>query len=260
MRTDIKVQSKRSCMFCEGNASTKEDVWPVWLQKRFRSDEARVFAERQGSPVGSWKSGNAALQVRRVCGACNNGWMSRLENEVKPLVESILNDQLTTITPWAQSTIAVWAMKTAMVLEAVSSEEAWFYMKEDRRRLHSNRTMPARTSVSVAKCVAQLDIYSAAKNHWTTSQTGEVRAHVTTMAFGSLAIQVVTIRTPISIPQNVRVTYDVSDGPWDTTLVEVWPVKHEPLAWPPKHGLQSEIGLEALTERLNPASLGSAKS
>jgi hypothetical protein len=238
-------------MFCEGNASTKEDVWPVWLQKRFRSDEARVFAERQSAPLGSWKSRNAALQVRRLCEDCNNGWMSRLENEAKPLVESILNDQLRTITSSAQSTIAVWAMKTAMVLEAVGSEDAWFYVQEDRRRLRSERMMPTRTSVSVAKCVAQLDIYSAAKNHWTSAQAGEVRAYVTTMAFGSLAIQVVTIRTPSSIPSNVRVTYDVSNGPWDATLIEVWPVKQESLAWPAKNGLQGESGLEALSERLN---------
>lgn len=235
-------------------------VWPVWLQKRFRSDAARVFAERQGVPPGSWKSRNAALQVRRVCGDCNNGWMSRLENEAKPLVESILNEQLRTITSSSQSTIAVWAMKTAMILEAVSSEEAWFYVQEDRRRLRSERTMPARTSVSVAKCVAQSDIYSAVKNHWTSTQAGDVRAHVTTVAFGSLAIQVVTIRTPNAIPSNVSVSYDVSDGPWDTTLVEVWPVKQDSPAWPPKHGLQSEVGLEALTDRLNPASLGSGKS
>jgi hypothetical protein len=235
----------------------RRTVWPVWLQKRFRSKTGRVFAERQGVSLGTWKSGDEILQVRRVCGACNNGWMSRLENQAKPVFESILDDQLRTITSSAQSTIAVWAMKTAMVLEGVGSEEAWFYVQEDRQRLCSERTIPAQTAVFLAKCVGQSDIYSAAKNYWTSVQAGEVRGHVTTIAFGCLAIQVVTIRTPNSISLNARVTYDVSDGPWDTTLIEVWPVRQESLAWPPKYGLQSETGLEALTERLNPTGLGS---
>jgi hypothetical protein len=246
-------------MFCERSASSKEDVWPVWLQKPFRSDKARIIAERQGDLLRSWKS-RTAFQVKRVCQTCNNGWMSQLENEVKPLFEAILRGALTNITIQAQSTIAVWAMKTAMVLEACCSEKTWFYTKENRQRLGSNREMPARTSVFMAKCVAQSDIYSATKNHWTSEYAGAVRAHVTTMAFGPVAIQVVTIRTPVSLPEEIRVTYDMSDGPWGTTLVEVWPVKREPLAWPPKHGLQGDIGLKALTERLNPASLESSGS
>ncbi len=159
------MRSKRSCMFCSGKASTKEDVWPNWLRSRFRSEAARIFAEREGVHLGSWRPGNAGLQVKRVCRACNNGWMSRLETEAKPLVESFLDEQRTSIPPPAQSTIAVWAIKTAMVLEAVNPEETWFYLGDERHCLGSERGIPARTSVFVAKCVAQLDIYSAATDH-----------------------------------------------------------------------------------------------
>lgn len=251
----IVVPKSRSCMFCSGNASTREDVWPTWLRKRFQSDDARVFAERRGASLGSWRPGNTGLRVKRVCALCNNGWMSGLENDAKPLVESILDDRLTCISPGAQSTLAIWSMKTAMVHEGVDSQDTWFYSQDERERLRTARMLPERTAVFIAKCVAQPHIYSAAKNHRTPARDGDIRAHVTTVAFGPVAFQVVTIRVPSVVPANVNVTYDVSAGPWETTLVQMWPVAQQSLAWPPKHGLEGDDGLYALTERLNPASL-----
>ena len=73
------------------------------------------------------------------------------------------------------------------------------------------------------------------------------------MAFGSLALQVVTIRTPAAIPANVAVTYDIREGPWDQILVQVWPISQDTRVWPPSHGLAGALGLEALTVRLSPA-------
>ncbi len=43
----------RAYLFCSGKPSTKEDAWPQWLMKRFKSGgHARVFAERRERPVG----------------------------------------------------------------------------------------------------------------------------------------------------------------------------------------------------------------
>lgn len=71
------------------------------------------------------------------------------------------------------------------------------------------------------------------------------------MAFGSLAFQIVSIKTPTTIPENMSLTYDVTEGPWDQTLLQIWPIIQESSGWPVGYGLNSELGLEALTERLN---------
>lgn len=243
----------RTCMFCSGKVSSREDAWPKWLMKRFPySDIARIYAECGQHNLGNWRTVKPKLIVKRLCSDCNNNWMSRLENEAKPIIESILDDNTKTLDVSAQSTLALWAVKTAMVLETIDSNRPWFYSDNERRLMYSAQTIPQRTSVWIAKCIDHPNVYSAAKDHRTEQGNNGVHAFVITMAFGTLAFQVVSIKTPAEIPSNIAVTYDVSDGPWGQTLTQVWPVSRN-LLWPPHYGLAGELGLEALTERLNPA-------
>lgn len=239
----------RTCLFCNNDAETKEDAWPLWLMKPFSvTNAARMFAERR-SEVSDWPVKKPKLPIRCACGSCNNGWMSGLENQAKPIIESILDGKTNELDVAAQEILAVWAVKTAMVLEAVNPE--WrFYSVEERHRLRTARSLPARTEVFLAKCVNQPDIYSAAKDHRTGSGNEGARAFAVTMAFGSLAFQIVTVRTPPGVPEYVRATYEVSDGPWDQVLIQVWPTSTEKRIWAAKMGLDSDAGLNALTERL----------
>lgn len=233
--------------------STVEDVWPLWLMTRFPgSDTARTYGEVGKRSLGDWPTVNPRLRVKRLCRNCNNGWMSRLENVAKPLFNSILEEQLVVIDPSDQFTFSCWAVKTAMVLETIDSNRTWFYDETERRLMCQTQAIPQRTSVWIAKCVDHPNIYSVAKDLKTSPNDAAVCAFVTTMGFGSIALQVVSLKVPATILPKAKVTYDVSDGPWDQTLVQVWPASRNPLPWPPKYGLRDELGLEALTERLNP--------
>jgi hypothetical protein len=244
----------RMCMFCSEKASTMEDAWPLWLMKRFPgSSTARIDAERGGRNLGNWSTVKPKLPVKWLCPSCNNGWMSRLEDEAKPVFESVLDDKLKDLDASAQSTLARWAVKTAMVLEAVDSNRYWFYSEDERQLMRVELALPPRTSVWIAKCVDQPNVYTAAKDLRTTPGDDGVHAFATTMAFGTLALQVVSIRTPAAIPENIAVTYDVREGPWHQTLVQVWPTSQNSQRWPPCYGLAGELGLDALTERLSPA-------
>ena len=244
----------RMCMFCLNKASTCEDAWPLWLMKHFpTSSTAHMNAEIGGWKLDSWSPAKPSLRVKRLCPSCNNGWMSRLESETKPVLESILDDQLKDLDTSAQLTLARWAVKTAMVLEATDSNRCWFYSEDDRQLMRKALDLPQRTSVWIAKCVNQPNIYSAAKHLRTTPGDDGVHMYATTMAFGSLALQVESIRTPSAVPENVAVTYDVREGDWDQTLVQVWPASQNSRAWPPYCGLDGDWGLDALTNRVSPA-------
>lgn len=253
----------RTCMFCDEKADTGEHVWPRWLVERSlverspSSDIACTYLERVDRDVEGWHTPKPTLVVKQVCSACNNGWMSRLENEAKFVLESILDGRLRILDASAQLTLAQWAVKTAMVLESLDCSRPWFYSKNERRLMRGSRTMPERTSVWLTQCINHQHVYSVKKDLRTTLGDGGLRAIATTMAFGSLAFQVVTIKTPPEIPRHVPVSYEVSDGPWDRTLVQVWPVSDCPLAWPPYYGLNGDLGLETLTERLSAARWGS---
>ncbi len=245
-------------MFCQEQASSKEDIWPQWLTKRFPlSDASFMEAERGGQKLGTWKNKSTKLlPARCVCGTCNNGWMSKLEVEMKPIVESIQDKQLRVLDASSQAIISVWAVKTAMALEALYPERIYFYSEDERKNLRAISTIPTRTSIWIASCVNQPNIYSAGKDLWTGQVGNEAKAYVTTMAFGSLAIQVTSIRVLANLPQEVQITYDSREGPWGKTLVQVWPIIRQSQQWPPHYGLDGEYGLKALTERLSPVTNG----
>lgn len=243
----------RTCIFCHKNASTIEDAWPQWLMKRFpASSNSLMDAERGGQKLGSWHMAKPGLPVKWLCATCNHGWMSSLENEAKPVLESILDDKLKDIGASNQSTLALWAVKTAMVLACINPRRTWFYSDDERQLMRATQSPPPRTSVWIAKCINQPNIYSAAKDLRTTPDDGGICAYLTTMAFGSLAFQIVSLKTPATIPENITLTYDVTEGPWDQTLLQVWPTTQESMRWPPHYGLNSEFGLDALTNRLSP--------
>jgi hypothetical protein len=241
----------RVCLFCTAKVNSKEDAWPLWLVERFPSTgRARMFTERRGGQLSDWAMNKPKLPVKWVCKLCNNGWMSRMESKTKSIMESILDDKVNEMDSSGQSTLGVWAVKTAMVLEALDLDRERFYSAAEREQMRKSQSVPHHTSVWIAKCVSHKHIYSAAKN---LSTTDGVRAFAVTMAFDFLAFQVVTVKKPNGIPTHVDVTYEVSDGPWDEILVPVWPVSKIPRKWPAAKGLNGDVGLNALTERLSPA-------
>ena len=80
----------------------------------------------------------------------------------------------------------------------------------------------------------------------------QVRAYVTTMAFGPLAIQVLSGKLPSSIPQSTTITGDLRPGPWDQVTIQIWPIQSERDAWPASMGLSGELGLDTFSERWSP--------
>ena len=61
--------------------------------------------------------------VRDVCGACNHGWMSRLELAAQRVLTPFILGESGTIGPDDQGLVAAWVQKTALVAMLVSPEE-----------------------------------------------------------------------------------------------------------------------------------------
>lgn len=247
----------RFCIFCAEPASSKEDAWPLWLLRQVGTNRAaRIDAERGAQPPRIWRVVGTGLTVRFVCAQCNNGWMSKLENRVKPIVLRLLDNAGTKLTVQEQTALAAWSVKNAMVFEALRIEPPWFFSTGERSAFRESLSPPARTNVWIAKCVEQAGVYSWA---WNLSGTVEgsssrMEAYVTTMGFGALAIQVLGGKLPESIPLATTVTVEQALGPWDDAIVRVRPGPQQVIKWPPPIGLRGELGLEPLGERWGPHS------
>lgn len=70
---------------------------------------SRGFLHRPGDPH--------AQRLKVVCKACNNGWMSRLQERTKPILVPLLKGEWAPLTKQDQKTLAAWATMFTMVLE-----------------------------------------------------------------------------------------------------------------------------------------------
>ncbi len=242
----------RLCMFCQGRAHTKEHAFPEWLIKLIdQPGMYEVQAERGKTELEGWMQVRPELTVKWVCGPCNNGWMSALEGRTRPLVESMFNPAPMQLSVGEQGALGVWGVKTAMVFEALRSDREWFYTQDERDLVRRELRLPPRTAVWLASAAAVNGAYCAAADASESFQEdpAAVRAYITTMAFGSLAFQVVTLRVPPYVPSHVAVTADVQAGRWSECTRQVWPPAAERIQWPPSMALNGESGVDALAQR-----------
>ena len=84
----------RACGFCGGQDVSKEHLWPEWILKivrQTRGGERKRFTvehERHGKTA-RFRSAKLETKVGMPCEMCNKGWMSELENSVRPFPQVV---------------------------------------------------------------------------------------------------------------------------------------------------------------------------
>jgi hypothetical protein len=205
-----------------------------------------VQVERYGISLPSWSTYQPKLTVKCVCEQCNNGWMSRLENRVRPHLEPLLTGQPRVLDAEAQTTISTWAVKTTMVLEGMDPDAKRNYSQLQRERFRLRASVPWRTSIWLAAS-AGADLFMSTKNRHMGATSDDSGVSVT-MAFGAVVLQVLSMRVPEEVGPNTVVTTHVRRGPWSDTTLQIWPSRGV-ASWPPLLGLMDEDGLNLFAER-----------
>lgn len=201
-------------MFCgQTGKMTKEHAWPQWLGRDatveprrhtytsgFHRSDDDTLTEKPNQAV--HRNGSVLTQVvREVCATCNNGWMSRLEEGARPLLERLWAPSYplgtTTFAAADVATVAAWATKTAWINERHTSRGNTADASA-RQRFASNLRQPPHTNVWAARHVGEQDFHALTASievshnaqHW---QTGEYRhVHLCTLRFRGLCFVVRT--------------------------------------------------------------------
>ncbi len=246
----------RRCLFCSTNANSLEDAWPRWITDQFKASKpSKAQLERLGTKVNVWHVHQPKLTVRCACQSCNNGWMSTLESQTKNYFQPLLMGESLRLDTSGQTTIALWSLKTAMVLEALDQPQQRVYTQREREQLRRLSAIPWRTSIWLATSVDRSLFLSSKNRHMRAEDANDISGVSITMAFAHVVVQVLTIRVPPEVGPTMRVTTDVRCGPWDQATIQIWPLQSEQASWPPPLGLNSEAGLNALAERFSTAIL-----
>lgn len=120
------MASKRVCVFCGFSDLTREHVFPDWMSKMLDSHlDGTTTIERGGKVEKSYKGALLQHKVRLVCKDCNNVWMSKLENEVKPILSKMLFDlnHSALLGEREQRILAYWAQKTVLILDVATGAD-----------------------------------------------------------------------------------------------------------------------------------------
>jgi hypothetical protein len=111
------------CLACGSTSSpaSKEHVFAAWLLSFLNAKSVSMGLFRRNTDGSSEPHRQAialdSFRLNRLCENCNNGWMSRLEERVKPLVIALMTGgaKLESLDIEQRQLLARWAGKTAII-------------------------------------------------------------------------------------------------------------------------------------------------
>jgi hypothetical protein len=128
---------QKSCLFCgcifrskQAGRKSNEHIIPNWLidylDVRGITITPTVTEVASGRIVDVREHAVSAFVAGTVCGACNNGWMSRLEGDTKPVLIPLIEDprRLEALDLNHRELVARWTAKTAAMLNRASAYSA----------------------------------------------------------------------------------------------------------------------------------------
>jgi len=217
-------------------------VWADWLDpylpkgvvnhERFSGTIYRTHTVKEvKKQSGSSQSG----RVRVVCRECNNGWMSVLQSEAKPILVPLLKGERIGLHKKAQATLAAWIAMFTMVAEHQSRTPRKVAITTAHRRyLMDNRTVPSDWKIWIGYYERQSwpRVYvhntlpvSSEENSINHTEDGFPlpNTQTTTFVVGQLYSHVLSTAVRGGINrQRVQVP----------GVVQLWPFKASPVGWP----------------------------
>jgi hypothetical protein len=181
--------------------------------------------------------------------------MSRLQGRAKPVIERLWFQNAYTFNIEDSRTLSLWTVMTAMVMQTLGETDTHLFTELERTLFWKREQIPQMIGIWVANCPGHPSTYSQSRSMWTGPSRGaewQARGNVITMAFGSLAIQILKVALNREVASGTEVTVSQNPGPWEEVARRIWPIQPDSVRWPPASGLRSEADLDLFAERFCP--------
>lgn len=224
----------KTCIFCTRRADSDEDVIPKWIPRLLRKQEGErvpMRTTRFGHEPREQLAGESIQKVGSVCRQCNNGWMSRLEEDVKPILKPMILGNPVTLTARQQERITTWMTKCAMMYESMATGEV-FYNGLDCHHFMKTGSPLGATSVWLGQYNGGIRVigdYRLLPRQQ--DDGGFVKILVLTLVLGKLALQLTSAKWTKESPRVDLATWVLENT--KDLLVQVWPVNLLGVQWPP---------------------------
>ena len=220
-------------------ATTREHALPSWVIKAMAqpSGTTTLTLARGTQVATSWneRRERRGLKVKHLCSACNNSWMSDLEQRAKVYIRSMMGDVAIPLDREAQALISSWIMKTVMVYECLSPKDEWFYSETERRVFRETHELPHYTAIWLGRC---------RESGWSRTVGRRIRfgprwpfaiGALNTFCISHFIFQVLTTRMKPGREHRGTRRYNAvkAPDPWARRLFQCWPVQQRQVYWPP---------------------------
>ena len=184
--------------------------------------------------------------------------MSKLEGANIPLVGCMMQDVSLSLDPLQQWTIALWAMKTSMVMDSVTHHRGSFYTKTECHQLRSSSVLPPYTHMFLGRYSGQFTLAFFGDDIWDgkPDNPGTTRGYIKTLIVGRMALQIMTYHVPPNDRMPIAVRTKFRPGPWNDLLIDLWPRRGR-ANWPPNLSVTDEgtTSLVGIRKRWRPPGL-----
>lgn len=238
------------CVFCGSNEPlSAEHVYPQWCQPLLTDPSGESGTHRsttlrlgQRPKVRSYKGQPATQTVRAVCKGCNSGWMSRLEQQAKPLLAAMIEGRPQILTPDAQAAVSSWFVKTGLV---AGSKFKPALVPDFYEQFRCDLRPSAATRVWLAEVAYREHHYVDFRPIRVHKEGGHPplipNAWSAVLGVGEVAGVVVSwLDAKPSLRELLR---RFAPG-----LVAIWPTRSGDVVWPPSGGCLDHDGLDALAD------------
>jgi hypothetical protein len=227
------------CIFCDHESGSPEHLWPDWMHNLVKF--APINMQEADGPILFGQDPEQTIDT--VCGDCNHGWMSQIEQKnVSRLKPMLLNTPIT-LDPGGMKILTEWAVLRAMVAESIKprNNNENFYERQERVAFKHSLAIPARTRVWVGALINsnpdEYHIGCHGTDYTIMIDGGKTRigtGSVSTIYAGNFVFQTATehLTPPYVCEQQALIT--PPPGPADERLMEIYPKRPKPLDWPPE--------------------------
>jgi len=217
----------RACLFCGSTPLSTEHGMPLWTGKVIPGSGPWIHrhVEYQGGrPIREWRKNVPDLKCRVLCEACNNGWMSQLERDVKPILTPLIEGQSTRLGPHHLEFLSYWALKTSLMLDRCSEASRQNIPDSEFSDLYSRRSVLPWTYVWLGKCDRARGSWFQARTLDMDTKDALTRGYGATLWVGHAVFQVISIqvRGPLKLVLKPDVTKDLSPI-WPRSFKLDWP-------------------------------------
>jgi hypothetical protein len=228
------------CIFCNAPADSKEDLFPRWILKRVVTRQP-IYRQLGDEPPEITE--DQEVRILCVCQNCNNTWMSGMEKTVQKFLGPMIEDFAFPLDRQQRQNLAEWAVKCAMVNDAVDPHPR-FFTEAKCHAFRKKRTIPDRTLVFAARFTGRSLDSNGVDFSLIEPGSGAllVRGHVYNVMVGHVVLQVLSWHSEAEHRKRI-IRMKAADGPWDQLTIQIWPIEKKPLNWPPPMSLSTVVGV-----------------